>query len=131
MSSKLKVAVHAAKDYAENSPPNNGRRTTTHLHYAAILGPRNKVLATATNVPMTRSKTPCSGGYTIHAERNAIHKLGDYTKLRGATMLVVRILSDGSFGESKPCKTCMPHLKKCMELYGMKVFYSTGGFKEL
>lgn len=127
--SQLNKLVRVVKELAEDVPPKKERRMTTHYHIALIMK-RGKVLTWATNKCMTRSKTPCSGGYTIHAERNAIHQLGDHSKLKGATMLVVRVLSDGSFGESKPCETCTPHLKKCMNLYGMKVLYSRG-FTEL
>lgn len=117
------------QELAENVPSKKERPMSTHLHIAVIMK-RGKILAWARNKCMTRSKTPCSGGHTIHAERNAIYKLGDHSKLKGSTMLVVRVLGSGLFGQSKPCESCTPHLKKCMDLYGMKVFYS-GGFTEL
>lgn len=113
------------EELAENVPSKKQRPMSTHYHIALIMK-RGKVLTWATNKCKTRSKTPCSGGYTIHAERNAIRQLGDHSKLKGSTMLVVRVLSNGSFGQSKPCETCTPHLKKCMDLYGMKVLYSNG-----
>ena len=36
-----------------------------------------------------------------HAEARVLKKLG-----RGGTIYVVRILSDGSFANARPCKTC-------------------------
>lgn len=36
-------------------------------------------------------------------------------------MYVVRIMADGTFGESKPCNNCIQILKKC-QIY--RVFYS-------
>jgi cytidine deaminase len=108
------------------APAKKDRPMSTH-HHIAIIILRGKIISFATNKCRTRSRTPNSAGFTIHAERNAIYKLGDHSKMKGAIMLVIRVLSDGSLGESKPCHSCEQHLKKCMEEYGLsKVFYSCG-----
>jgi cytidine deaminase len=117
-------------EMAEGAPSKKHRPTHTHYHIAALFK-HGKLLSIATNRCMTRSSSPCSAGYTIHAERNAIYKLGDVSKLKGATMVVIRVLADGSLGESKPCHSCQQHLKKCMDKHGLlKVFYSQS-FSEL
>jgi len=41
--------------------------------------------------------------------------------LNGADVYVVRIMSDDTFGESKPCSNCIQILKSC-QIY--RVFYS-------
>jgi hypothetical protein len=113
-----------AEKLAIDAPSKKTRPLTTH-HHIAILMKRGKIIASATNKCRTRSKTPCSGGFTIHAERNVISTLGDNSKLKGATMLVIRVLSNGSLGDSKPCHSCQMHLQKCMDVYGLlKVVYS-------
>ncbi len=124
-----KKCVRVIEKLAEDVPPKKERPLTTHYHMAIIMK-RGKVISEASNKCGTRSSGPYSGGHTIHAERNAIRMLGDHSKLKGATMLVVRVLADGSFGDSKPCESCTKHLKKFMDLYGLKVMYS-GGFTKL
>ena len=111
-------------EMAETAPEKKHRPTHTHYHLAALFK-HGKPLSMASNRCMTRSCSPCSAGFTIHAERNALLKLGDVSKLKGAIMIVIRVLGDGSLGESKPCLSCQAHLKKCMKKYGLlKVYYS-------
>ena len=113
-----------AEDLARYAPSKKFRPMSTH-HHIAIVIKRGKIIASATNKCKTRSTTPCSGGFTIHAERNVLRTLGDYSKLKGATLLVIRVLSNGSLGDSKPCHSCQMHLQKCIEVYGLtKVVYS-------
>ena len=59
----------------------------TCLHVAAIVK-RGKVLATAQNRIGSRSKGSGYSKQTIHAERAVVKKLGDISKLRGATLCV-------------------------------------------
>ena len=118
------------KNMALLVPSKKDKPMSTH-HHLAMIFLRGKIISMATNKCKTRSRTPCSAGYTIHAERNAIYKLGDHTKLKGATMIVIRVLSDGSLGESKPCHSCQQHLTKCMDLYGLSKVYYSHGFSEL
>ena len=66
------------------------RCTNTHLHVAAIVK-NGQVLATAENRIGTRSRGSGYSNQTIHAERAVFKKLGDYTKLRGATLCVWRV----------------------------------------
>jgi len=96
-----------------------------HIHIAIIMKGK-KVLATASNFLGSRSQGCGFDDRTIHAERAVIKKVGDHSLLHGAVMIVVRI-SPGthSTGYSEPCKTCKPHLEKCMKKYGLKcVLYS-------
>lgn len=96
----------------------------THLHYAQILQ-RNKVIAFARNSVGSRSRGCGYGDVTIHAERAAVKKLGDVSKLRGAVLIVWRVNKSGDLLPSKPCPDCHLFLEKCMRDYGLrKVVYS-------
>ncbi len=108
-------------DGALRSPVNPHR---TQLHYAQILV-RNKVIAFARNSVGSRSRGCGYGDLTIHAERAVVKKLGDFTKLKGATLVVWRTNKSGELLPSKPCADCHLFLEKCMREYGLrKVIYS-------
>jgi hypothetical protein len=96
-----------------------------HIHIAMIVKGK-KVLGIASNFLGSRSSGCGFDDRTIHAERAVIKKVGDYSLLQGAIMIVVRISpTTRHAGYSEPCKTCKPHLQKCMKKYGLKcVFYS-------
>lgn len=99
----------------------------TSVHIAAIVS-RGKIIAEATNRLGTRSKGCGYSNNTIHAERNVVKILGDYTKLRDADMYVMRCgRGDNSeqFLNSKPCPDCEYFLNKCMKKYGLKNVYYT------
>jgi hypothetical protein len=96
----------------------------TELHHATIIS-RNKVIASAYNRVGSRSRGCGYSDITIHAERAAIKRLGDLSKLKGATLFVVRYDKDGDLKGSKPCHDCQIFLEKCMRDYGLrKVIYS-------
>ena len=81
---------------------------TTSLHIAMLVK-RGKVLSVASN-----------------AERAAIKKVGDISKLDGAIMVVIRIMrGTREVGPSEPCHSCKCHLEKCIRDHGLKrVYYS-------
>lgn len=96
-----------------------------NIHIAMILK-RGKVMEMATNQLGSRSSGCGYTKQTIHAERAVLKKVGDYTKLDGAIMIVVRI-SKGTnqMINSIPCRTCTPHLEKCVKDYGLRrIYYS-------
>jgi len=96
----------------------------TELHHATIIV-RNKILASAYNRVGSRSRGCGWSDKTIHAERAAIKRLGDLSRLRGATLIVVRYGKSGELKSSKPCHDCEILLEKCMREYGLlKVIYS-------
>ena len=102
------------------------------VHVAVILR-RGKVLATAMNRNGSRSSGSGYSERSIHAERNVIKELGDISKLRGASMLVMRVgrglNADGTnrFLPSEPCRDCQLFLEKMMREHGLKnVFYTAG-----
>ncbi len=96
----------------------------TSLHYAQVLK-RNKILAFARNSVGSRSRGCGYGDMTIHAERAVVKKLGDVSKLAGATLVVWRVNTAGDLLPSKPCPSCQLFLDKCMREYGLrKVIYS-------
>lgn len=108
--------------YAQHIPATNPLNTS--LHHAIILR-GNKVLASAFNKVGSRSRGSGYSEKTIHAEVNVVKSLGDFSLLRGATLIVVRHGVDGTLKSSKPCKTCHDFLEKCMSEYGLrKVIYS-------
>ena len=56
---------------------------------------------------------------TLHAEVDVIRVLGDVTKLRGATLVVIRLAASG-IRNSKPCPSCQCVLEKCVREYGLR-----------
>lgn len=96
----------------------------TSLHYAQIIK-RNKILAFARNSVGSRSRGCGYSDMTIHAERAVVKKLGDVSKLVGATLIVWRVNPAGDILPSKPCSSCQLFLDKCKREYGLrKVIYS-------
>lgn len=108
----------------ENHRPPKVYPHRTRLHHATIIH-RNKVLASAYNRVGSRTRGCGYSEFTIHAEKNAIKSLGDLSKLRGATLIVVQYGKDGELMQSKPCHDCTLFLEKCMREHGLrKVIYS-------
>ena len=100
-------------------------RRLNHFH-VAILIRRGKVLAVATNREGSRSFGCGFSDHSLHAERAVIKKVGDYSKLRGAVMVVVRLTSvkhKPHLANSAPCQDCQKTLRKCMREYGLKAVY--------
>ena len=63
-----------------------------------------------------------AGFFSYHAEINAMRKVGFCKRiLKGATLYVVRINTNGELVMSKPCERCEKICKK----YGVKVYYSS------
>ena len=95
------------------------------LHMAVIVK-RGKVIEVATNSVGSRSRGSGYSDRTIHAERAVVKKLGDITKLKGATMYVWRIGFAGFYPmSSEPCNECQVFLNKCMKQYGLRAVYYT------
>ena len=86
-----------------------------HIH-VAILFQGRKILAIGQNRLSTRSGPH---HITIHAEADAIRQLGDVSKLRGATLVVIRIASTG-LRNSAPCPACTRLIQKCQRVYGLR-----------
>jgi hypothetical protein len=106
--------------HAERSCPHN-----TSFHVAYLYNNRGQLLAKRPNGIASRSRGAGCGDYTIHAERAVLKALGDFNKLRGATMVVVRYGAYGTLEQSKPCHDCVCHLTKAIRLYGLRrVYYS-------
>ena len=103
------------------------RYTTSFLKqsHIAIVFKRKKILSIGLNKVGTRSRGCGWNDLSIHAEVMAIKNMGDISKLRGASILVVRINALDEFVYSKPCTNCTCFLEKCMKQYGLeKVYYS-------
>ncbi|NBT47240.1 MAG: hypothetical protein EBT07_05390 [Actinobacteria bacterium] len=87
-------------------------RLNTSLHIAFVYGRGGILLAMSTNRIGTRSSGAGFSTMTIHAERAALKAVGDFTLLRGAVLVVVRIGRGGN-------------LEKAMDKYGLRcVYYS-------
>ncbi len=96
-----------------------------HVHIAMIFRRGRNCIASSINKVGSRSRGAGYSACTIHAERAALKQLGDLEKLRGATMVVLRITRNGEMRGSKPCSECQCHLQKCIREYGLlRVFYS-------
>lgn len=102
----------------------NKHKTQAHI---AVLVKRGKILDVASNSIGSRSKGCGYQERTIHAERAVIKKVGDMSKLNGATLIVIRVMrGTGEVGNSEPCHSCRCHLEKCMRQHGLRsVYYST------
>lgn len=92
------------------------RYTTKHRthHHVALLFRGRRIIAIGQN--RIHTKGPHT---TIHAEADVIRSLGDHSKLRGATMVVIRIAASGIL-YSKPCAICECLLQKCRREYGLR-----------
>jgi hypothetical protein len=111
--------------YAKRIGPTIQNRHKTHVHVALIYGRGGKLLATAMNKVGSRSSGAGFSACMIHAERAALKRVGDITKLRDATLVVLRINGAGELRYSKPCHECHCHLQKCIREYGLRqVYYS-------
>ena len=118
-----------------DDPKTTKLRTVNNLVHVAVLVYRGKIIAEAANRVGYRSISNKTYNNTyirepknIHAEENVVRSLGDYTRLKGADMYVMRFgKGDNSdtFINSKPCAKCECFLNKCMEKYGLKNVYYT------
>ena len=96
------------------------RFTSKHRtsHHVAFVFKGRKVIAIGQNRVSER------GGAirpTIHAEADAIRAVGDTARLRGATLVVVRIggHGHGQLMNSAPCRACQALIQKCQREYGL------------
>lgn len=102
-------------------------KTNLRQVHIAILIKRGKILDVASNFVGSRNRGCGYDNRTIHAERAVLKKVGDTTKLAGATLIVIRIAKGTKeIVNSEPCHSCQCHLEKCIKHYGLKqVLYST------
>jgi deoxycytidylate deaminase len=113
-----------------NDPRTTSMRLSHNINvHIAVIVFRGKIIAEATNRIGSRSKGSGYSNCTIHAEKNVVKKLGDFTKLRDADMYVMRCgrgENSELFRNSKPCSDCEYFLMKCMRKYGLRnVYYTT------
>jgi len=103
----------------------SNRYTTKHVtkNHVALICKGRKLLAIGQNRVASRLSGCGCQDRMLHAEVDAIKKLGDTSKLRGATLFVVRIMIGGELGPSSPCKTCQPLLAKCQRDYGLRAIH--------
>jgi hypothetical protein len=92
------------------------KKTRINYPHVAILFRGRKILAIGQNRVSTArgAERP-----TIHAEADAIRQLGDVSKLRGATLVVIRISPSG-LSCSAPCHSCQCLIEKCQRVYGLR-----------
>lgn len=97
-----------------------------HIHVAMLMK-RGKILSVASNIVGSRKRGAGFDDRTLHAERAVIKKVGDVSKLYGATLVVIRVTKvTYELGNSEPCHSCRCHLEKCIKDYGLKtIYYST------
>ena len=93
----------------------------THFHLA-FLFLRGTLLAVASNQVGSRSRGAGYSDYTMHAERAVVKEIGDISKLRDATLVVIRLGKHGEFLNSKPCSSCQLFINKCHRCYGLSSF---------
>ena len=99
-------------------------KTNLKKMHIAVLMKRGKLLEIASNFVGSRQGGCGYDDRSIHAERAVIKKMGDYTKLSGAIMIVIRISrGTNQIANSKPCDVCQCHLDKCIKKYGLKCIY--------
>jgi cytidine deaminase len=85
----------------------------THNHVAMLFQGRKNIAIGQNRVAERGTK------HTVHAELDVIRNLGDISKMRGATLVVIRIGADG-LSNSKPCPACQCFLRKCVREYGLR-----------
>ena len=111
--------LHLFADTIETHINRYTKKHTSKNHVALICKGR-KLLAIGQNRVASRLSGCGCQDRMIHAEVDAIKTLGDTSKLRGATLFVVRIMIGGELGPSPPCKTCQPLLANCQRDYGLR-----------
>jgi hypothetical protein len=92
------------------------KKTRINYPHVAILFRGRKILAIGQNRVSTARG---SDHPTIHAEADAIRQLGDVSKLRGATLVVIRLSASG-LSYSAPCHSCRCLIEKCQREYGLR-----------
>lgn len=93
--------------------------------HIAIIVKRKKIISIAYNQIGTRGSGCGYSDYTIHAERNVIKQAGDFNKLNGASLYVIRISNQDNILNSTPCHGCKLLIEKCQKNYGLRnVYYS-------
>ena len=120
--------MHLLEYFRDNDKTDKFHKYHNTSVHVAIIVFRGKVIAEATNRVGSRSKGCGFSNYTIHAERNVVKQLGDYNKLRGADMYVMREgrgANKSLFINSTPCADCRYFLHKCIKKYGLKNIYYT------
>jgi hypothetical protein len=101
------------------------RYTTKHYqsNHVAMIFHGRKILAIGQNRVADKGYTHREGVLrrknTIHAEVDVIRSLGDISKLRGATLVVIRLAASGIIN-SLPCPSCHCFLEKCVREYGLR-----------
>lgn len=103
----------------------NALHSDMRTRIGAVVSKRKKVLGTGFNKPKTHPKTnghPYKPNAGLHAEMSACLGI-DVSDLVGATVTVVRIKKDGSWGLARPCNGCCQFLRK---LGLARMVYSTG-----
>jgi deoxycytidylate deaminase len=104
-------------------PYKKSKDMTPKQSHVAILYKRGKILSTGVNKLGSRSRGCGWDTASIHAEIMAIKKVGDISKLRGASLLVVRYNQLDELCPSKPCENCQRILTKCMNQHGLLNVY--------
>lgn len=112
--------------------PNTMRMRQSELisFHVAMIVKRGKILAIASNRVGSRSQGCGFSNFTIHAERNVVKQIGDFSQLKGCDLYVMRIhtnrlTKEKHFGNSAPCRDCQLFLEKCQRRYGLRHVYFT------
>jgi deoxycytidylate deaminase len=93
----------------------NTKSTTDNLKYQH----RSCVVISSGECISIGTNRRLSNDNTVHAEVDALLKI---KRCVGADLVVVRLNKNGTFGNSRPCNTCIAKMKK----HGIrKVFYTT------
>ena len=113
-------------EYKEYALKHYKRHSLGSVHVAFIIK-HKKILAVAANKVGSRSNGSGYSAKSLHAEKAVVKALGDMSQLRGATLIVIRVMKGTrEIGNSEPCHSCKCHLEKCMKEYGLRqVYYST------
>lgn len=101
----------------------NAEKSIYKQRIGCVLVKGNKIISQGHNQLRYSSKNTDNVKWleSLHAERHCLNKVGR-EKAKGTTLIVVRILKDGSFALAKPCSQCMWLIS---ELKVKKVVYST------
>lgn len=97
-------------------------KSTQHIHIGAVVFKGKRIFGSGHN-GIRSSSLPMKHRYweeSLHAEQAALLNL-DWDKLKGCSMLVVRVNKTGMFGICKPCPMC----SKIINHIGIKNVYYT------
>jgi hypothetical protein len=107
-------------EYKEYALKHYKRHSLGSVHVAFIIK-HKKIIAVAANKVGSRSNGSGYSAKSLHAEKAVVKALGDMSQLRGATLIVIRVMKGTQeINYSAPCHSCQCFLDKAQREWGLR-----------